>query len=188
MKPPPRRARPTIGRLLGVTGPTLGAVTGTLVAPLSAIAPLRDLPVQKLVSGSRPVLGWHGGRAPYRCQWLDRYGETLAGGEPLDSADCVAPATPPQGTALAVSGASGVDLIWRAEVVAATALPRPHWLAADAADTAEARAAWAIWLWREGGIEWRLQALAMLGASREFLVASVLLDSILAESPRVTPE
>ncbi|MNH42218.1 hypothetical protein D3C79_1038740 [compost metagenome] len=67
-----------------------------------------------------------------------------------------------------------------------TRLPRPDWVSAGTPVLdLEHRAAWAIWLWREGGPAWRLQALAMLNETRQNWLAGWLLAGILAETPQV---
>jgi hypothetical protein len=48
--------------------------------------------------------------------------------------------------------------------------------------------AWAIWLWREADLKWRLQALSMLEQSaKEQWVAGYIVHSVLDEFPVLVP-
>jgi hypothetical protein len=156
--------------------------------PIRSIKPLRDLPRQRIAADSRPIVGWRGGAAPYTCRALSPDGEAVWGSEHLNAAWCnFALGGAPVGR-LQVRDAQGRSAGWNVDLVAPGDVPRPSWLPNGANVVSDAdTTAWALWLWQQGGAEWRLQALAMLNgvAGREW-AASLLLDNVLAETPVVT--
>ncbi|MHC6225145.1 hypothetical protein ACYU03_10335 [Pseudomonas sp. X10] len=174
-----QRANPTHGRGGGASNNEV----------MRAITPLRDLPRQALVIGTRTVTGWHNGSGPWRCNWLDSDSQVLLRGEAIHAAHCRTSPAPANVAALETEDAQGATLIWPVEEVSATALPRPEWVPPGTPVLdAETRAAWAVWLWREGGAAWRLQAVAMLNETRDVWLAGWLLAGILAENPQVVPK
>src|SRR5690606_15337253 len=107
----------------------------------------------------------------------------------LHAAHCRTSPAPANVAALETEDAQGATLICPVEEVSATALPRPDWVPpATPVPDAATRAAWAVWLWREGGAAWRLQAVAMLNETRDVWLAGWLLAGILAENPQVVPK
>jgi len=137
-----------------------------------------------------PVLvGWRDGVAPYACEAVDDSADVVWRGPPVTAAWCsVAPAGKTAVARLLVRDAARRSVGWNVAPATWRDVPRPEWVAADAtaASSPADVTAWGIWLWREGGAPWRLQALAMLDAAapRQWL-ASAFVDEVMAETPLV---
>lgn len=129
---------------------------------------------QVLTVDVSPAIGWIGGATPYLCS-----GTKVAEGQLW----CTV-ATPVASTAhavLLVESADGNSARWSLSRAEWTDVPRPDWIPPGAGPTDESsQAAWALWLWREGPPQWRLQALGMFeSVSRDNWLAETLLDMAL---------
>lgn len=178
--PPPMRPNPTAARGDGSTA---------AASPIQAVKHLRDLPRQRLAHGARPTVAWLGGVGPYTCQALGEDGDALWSHRDIAAGWCTYPPDLTRSTRLVVRDAQGRSAGWNIAAAMRDELPRPAWVARDAATPAAPElAAWAIWIWQNAGPEWRLQAVAMLGtAAQSEWLASYFLDSVLAEVPVVAP-
>ncbi|MEJ8815199.1 hypothetical protein WKW77_29300 [Variovorax ureilyticus] len=159
--------------------------------PLRLINALRRLSGQ-VVAAEVPVhLAWRAGLAPYTCEGQNMQATVVATLPVGERGDCTIPLD--QGTKtitrLAVVDSAGQSAGVNFRRATAPELPRPDWIAAGKTWKPDPEgAAWAMWLWREGGPTWRLQAIALLQASASTqFPASLLYESILAEAPAIPP-
>jgi hypothetical protein len=158
-------------------------------APIRPIRTLRDLPRQRLSTEARPVLAWTGGVPPYACQVLDAETEVRWAAGGIESGWCKAETGEASAARLIVRDARGRSAGWNVRAAAPAEVPRPAWLPGAVVTLSSAdRTAWAIWLWQDGGPEWRLQAVAMLDAqARDEWLARYFLDGVLGELPLLQP-
>lgn len=181
LRPPVPRAMPT-----GTRGGENQRATYERVRPLLA---LRDLPRQKLTADEHVLLAWRGGAAPYRCQG---YGDdTVLNWQSVGTTLgwCDVAGALGATSRLTVEDGRGASTGWNLQRSTWDQVPRPPWVAPrSAAALAPERVAWAAWLWRSGGREWRLQAMAMLNTlSATEPLAAELLDRIVDENLPAEP-
>lgn len=161
-----------------------GAASSAPVWPLGTLRALQALPRQKLTADLPVVLAWRGGAGPYACEAANDWGDTVRA-QPQSSTVswCVLPAALPDSTRqLRLREQRGPALTWNIRWVDWAQVPRPAELASTRASDATEKTAWAIWLWRQGMAEWKLQALAMLQqAAGEQWLAAYYRDLILSE-------
>lgn len=160
-----------------------GAASSATVWPLSTLRALQGLPRQLLTPDVPVVLAWRGGAGSYACEAANDWGDTVrALPQPSNVSWCVLSALPDATRQLRLREQRGPALTWNIRRVDWAQVPRPAQLArARAADAAD-QTAWAIWLWRQGPAEWKLQALAMLQqVAGEQWLAAYYRDLILAE-------
>lgn len=152
------------------------------------IAALRGLPLQQLTRDVTPSLGWRGGAGPYRCVVSSAAGEVVWK-SPFLAVDTCTLAKVANGVSVVLEDSSKAQFRLNLRPVEWNGVPRPEWLPPGTARPTPAElAAWAIWLWRSGGPEWRLQSLGMLrGAAGTHWLARNFLDQILNETPLVPP-
>jgi hypothetical protein len=176
LRPPVPRAMPTATRGAGEA-----LMRYERIRP---ILPLRDLPRQRLTDSQNVLVAWRDGVAPYRClgfaedTTLNWQSATTALGwcEPRQSFD--------RTVRMTVEDGRGLSTGWNTESATWDDVPRPPWNPNLAPEPSSAeRVAWAIWLWRKAGREWRLQAMSMLNAlSATEPLAADLLDRIIDEN------
>lgn len=138
---------------------------GAPVGQVRALAGLKDLPIQRLTSDTAPVIAWRDGKGPYECEARDNRGERTwsAKAGPTDAAWCAFGAELRGAIQLLVIDAAAGRESWDIQRASWPEVPRPEWVGKETRTLSSAdRAAWALWLWKEGGREWRLQALGML--------------------------
>lgn len=159
-------------------------------SPIQPILPLRDLPRQRLTAGLSVPLGWRDGAEPYECHVMDELAESLAATSEGRKGWCAARVDRPQIARLVVRDAHRRSVGWNVAIVPWKEVPRPEWIDREAAAGLDSPSltAWALWLWRSGSPQWRLQALAMLNSvvDKEWL-AGYFVDSVLAETPPIRP-
>lgn len=160
-----------------------GAASSTTVWPLSTLRALQALPRQLLTADVPVVLAWRGGAGPYACEAANDWGDTVRALPQASSVSwCVLSALPDATRQLRLREQRGPALTWNIRRVDWAQVPRPAQLARARAADATDQTAWAIWLWRQGPAEWKLQALAMLQqAAGEQWLAAYYRDLILAE-------
>lgn len=161
-----------------------GGAASAPVWPLGTLRALQSLPRQKLTADVPVVLAWRGGAGPYACEAANDWGDTVrALSQPGTVSWCVLPGLPDATRQLRLREQRGPALTWNIQWVDWAQVPQPgDWLGADKAMGSAQQTAWAIWLWRQGPAEWRLQALAMLQqAAGEQWLAAYYRDLILAE-------
>jgi len=180
--------RPAVPRALP-TGTRGGASEPAAYERVRPLLALRDLPRQKLTADERVMLAWRGGAAPYRCQGFgdDTTQNWQSAPTPLGWCEVGGPLAATG--RLTVDDGRGASTGWNLQRAAWNEVPRPPWAAGRSADlTAPERVAWAAWLWRSGGRDWRLQALAMLNTlSTTEPLAAELVDRIVDENLPVEP-
>jgi hypothetical protein len=180
IKPPPSVPVPTAVRGAESTAPAATVVR--------ALRGLRE-PQQKLVMGLAPVLGWRGGSGPYRCLALSDAAEEVASAvQPGTASWCAIEGDVSRAALLQVRDDFGKRESWNVTFVEEADVPRPAWLGSTQRLAHADRTAWAVWLWKDAGPEWRLTALAMLHrlAPVEW-VAGYARDSLLSESDTFAP-
>lgn len=154
--------------------------------PLEHIRILRNLPTQQIASTAAIALSWREGTGPWKCEGLLR---NMPASESLSATTswCVLPSTKHPLTRLSVRDARGAQIGWNVITVSATVVPRPGWInqPEDRLSPAD-RTAWAIWVWRSAGPQWRLQAVSMLSetADKSWL-AGYVFNSILNDAPLI---
>ena len=160
--------------------------------PLRTLRALSDLPTQRLTSDVAPVLAWREGSLPYRCEARNDRGDTVASAAAPDTHDawCAFDRNAGGTVQLLVIDADSAQQSWDVGPARWTDVPKPAWLASDARGLAPGdRIAWALWLWKSAGPEWRIQALAMLNQlAPTTWAAGYARDCILAEMPNLTPD
>lgn len=174
IKPPPQIPLPTAVR--GSAG------ASSLPTDLFALRSLKGLPRQKLVTGVAPLLSWRGGKGPYTCVALSDVGEVVWKAA-IDGSHswCLTSGGLTQAVQLQVRDAQGQRLRWNIAFVAPGDVPRPAWLSKGDVVSPADGTAWAVWLWKSSGDEWRLHALAMLNQLAETeWSAGYLRDNLLA--------
>jgi hypothetical protein len=175
--------------------PTSTSVRGTQDIPNSekatilAISPLRDLTQQSLVVGLQPVASWRDGSSAFTCEILNGSAEILWTSEAIKGGWCLFPRVPDQTARLRVRDARKRSIGWNVKIVEWREVPRPDWIdrSAGARSRPQDATAWAIWLWKEGDAQWRMQSLAMLNdASGSQWLAGYFIDHVLAENPPIS--
>ena len=179
---PPSRSKPTGARGSGDAPQDPASVRRVL-----PILPLRDLPPQRVTRDTGLVVGWVNGVGPYACEALDQDGALLWSRKDIAQAWCEVPPGIDHVARVLVREHAGRSNGWNVQLANDRDIPRPPWLPPGPPAGAE-RTAWAIWLWQEGGPQWRLQALGMLNAlSASQFIAGYFVDTVLAEVPLVQP-
>jgi hypothetical protein len=166
------------------------AAEGAPVRQVRPLPALKDLPAQRLTADTPPVISWRDGRGPYRCEARDDVGTaTVTTSVGRDDAWCAFRAGTKGAVALLVIDARAGRTAWDIQPTGWAEVPRPDWVGADLrAVSGPDRAAWALWLWKNGGPEWRLQALGMLNLLAPTVwTAGYARDSILANLPELAP-
>jgi hypothetical protein len=148
------------------------------------------LPSQRLTPAIAPIVTWKDGAAPFVCEAQSGEGATLWTVKVPDSKrSCAFTSDLTKVSRVTVHDAQAQTVTWDITPASWSDVPRPEWISsASFSGSAADRTAWAFWLWKEAGPEWRLQALSMLNelASQEFL-AGYLRDNILAETAGYAP-
>lgn len=155
--------------------------------PLRNIQTLRNLPTQQIASNTTAVLSWREGDGPWTCEGLAQDGATVTESESVSRGWCVIPKTERPLVRLLVKDARGDKIGWNVSTVSSAAIPRPEWINQPEETLSSAdHTAWAIWVWRSAGPQWRLQALSMLNENSESSwLAGYVLNGILNDAPVV---
>lgn len=155
--------------------------------PLENIRTLRNLPTQQIASNAAVVLSWREGDGPWKCEGLDQDRATVTESQPVSSGWCVLSIVQRPPVTLSVKDARGDQIAWNVTMVSPAAVPRPEWITQPETTLSPAdRTAWAIWVWRSAGPQWRLQALSMINeTSGSSWLAGYVLNSILNDAPLV---
>jgi hypothetical protein len=144
------------------------------------ISGLRDTPRQRLMADAQPVLAWRSGVEPYRCSVTSEDATRLWLTPPTAAGSCNLSLLQTRATRVGVYDGYGYTAGINISIVDSSMIPLPPW---GAGDTTAERTAWAIWLWREGQPEWRLQAISMLNALADAEpIAANLLERIFDEN------
>jgi ubiquinone/menaquinone biosynthesis C-methylase UbiE len=169
----------------------LGGDHGAAGVPIAAILPLQDLPRQQVVRDLMPIVAWRNGVAPFICEIVDEDGATIWASAKTPGHRCELQPITRRGARIAVRDSQGHSDGWNLDIVESISVPRPEWINADTPMDAKTPdlGAWALWLWQNGGADWRLQSLGMLqaAAKHDSWVARYALDGIIAEIPPVAP-
>lgn len=151
---------------------------------------LRGLPAQRMAREEAALLSWRGGEGPYVCEARNESGTTVSRTQLSDTTSwCKVGLTDARTITLTAKDARGGSVTWTVTPAASNEIPRPAWVGSNTtALSDEERTAWALWLWKEGGPAWRLQALGMFDrlAPGTWLAAYVR-DGVLADSKKLTP-
>jgi hypothetical protein len=184
LPPPEKRPQSTQGR--GAGGPGAG---GGL--PIKPILYLDELPRQRLTPDLPVVVAWRNGAAPFSCETSDANANVIWKSPPSAALSCQVGTRAGSAARLVVRDAGQRSEGWNLARAQWSAVPRPDWIGAAGGLRMPSGelGAWAIWLWQNGGEEWRLQALGMLNAAaRNEWLASYFLDQALAEVPPLLPK
>lgn len=184
LPPPEERPQPTHGR--GGESPGTGNAL-----PLKPILYLDELPRQRLTPDLPVVVAWRNGDAPFSCETSDANDKIIWKSPPLAALSCQVGTRAGSAARLVVRDARQRTEGWNLAPEQWSAVPRPDWIGASGGLRMASGdlSAWAIWLWQNGGEEWRLQALGMLNAAaRNEWLASYFLDQALAEVPPLPPK
>lgn len=155
--------------------------------PLQNIKTLRHLPWQQISSNATVLLSWRGGESPWKCAGLGQDGAAVTEAQSVSGNWCVLSIIQRPPMRLSVKDARGDKIGWNVATVSPAAVPRPEWIAQPETGLSSAdRTAWAIWVWKSAGSQWRLQALSMLNEnSKSSWLAGYVLNSILNDAPIV---
>jgi hypothetical protein len=145
--------------------------------------------VAYLTGDRAAIVAWKGGEPPFACtadttppqvagvgneRWCEFSGTTISRGA----------------GSIGMSAGDGQTVTWKIERRDWRNVPRPYWIPSmdNGPDIPFDEFAWAVWLWREGPPEWRLQSLSMLNsaAGSEYL-AGYLLNLTLNDTPPLPP-
>jgi hypothetical protein len=183
LKQPPDIPPPTAAR----GGAAVAADTAFSVRPNRLLA---GLPHQAITRDLPLILSWRDGREPYTCEAASGVGDRLWGGKVVESSSwCEVPGSVANVARWHARDEGGRAASWSVRYVEWRELPRPEWvLPGDTRPNASEQTAWAWWLWKSAGPEWRMQALAMLHSRvDQDWVAAYLRNQILSESAEFTP-
>jgi hypothetical protein len=184
LPPPEKRPQSTEGR--GNRDPVAG---GAL--PIKPILYLEELPRQRLTPDLPVVVAWRNGTPPFSCESSNANGDIVWKSPPIAAPSCQVGTRAGSAARLVVRDARQRSEGWNLAPAQWSAVPRPDWIGASGGLHMPSGdlGAWAIWLWQDGGDEWRLQALGMLNAAaRNEWLASYFLDQVLAEVPPLPPK
>lgn len=154
---------------------------------IRAMRLLQDLPRQKILATTKPVISWRDGAGPYTCQNTSDDGTVLSDTQIDKIASwCPLKVDAAKSDQLVVVDARGQFQAWNVRIVSLADVPRPEWLPAQPLLPSPAdQTAWALWLWRSTDKTWRLQALGMLNdLSPNVWMAGYLRNNLLAENEK----